>query len=296
MSETSIEWTATVMPDGRIVPGYSFNPWWGCADISPGCRNCYARSLARRLLPSRDLWQPNGERRFFGEEHWSEPLRWERKAVKLGVRFKVFCASMADVFDNADDLPPVRDMLWELIRKTPHLDWLLLTKRIGNVKSMVPWYSYRGSIEPQYYCPPNVWLGISVVNQAEADRDIPKLLATPAAIRFLSIEPMLGPVDLTSVRHSLGGESYEIASVLEADDGFGLNAPRNRIDWVICGGESGRGARPMEAEWARSLKVQCAGSSVAFFMKQGSQANWPDFKNFANFPPSLQLREWPVRQ
>jgi protein gp37 len=142
----------------------------------------------------------------------------------------------------------------------------------------------------------NVWLGVSCENQATADERIPLLLKVPVAIRFLSCEPLLGPIDLTSVRHSLGRESYEIASVLEADDGFGLNASRNKIDWCIVGGESGHGARPMEVEWARSLKIQCAAAGTSFFMKQGSQANWPDFKNFSNFPPSLQVREWPVRQ
>lgn len=142
----------------------------------------------------------------------------------------------------------------------------------------------------------NVWLGVSFENQATADERIPLLLKVPAAIRFLSGEPLLAPVDLNCVKHSLGVASYEVCSVLEGDDGFGLNAPRNKINWVIVGGESGHGARPMEAEWARSLKIQCAAAGTAFFFKQGSQANWPDFKNFSNFPPSLQVREWPVRQ
>jgi protein gp37 len=288
MSETKIEWTATVLPDGTTIPGYSFNPWVGCLKVSPGCDHCYAESWAKRS----GMVEWGAARRRTSPAYWHKLVKLHR-AIPDGQRRRVFCASLADVFDN--EVPPEwRADLFSLISATPRFDWLLLTKRIGNVKSMVPWYSYRGSMEPQYFCPPNVWLGISVVNQVEADRDIPKLLATPAAIRFLSIEPMLGPVDLTGVRHSLGGESFEIASVLEADDGFGLNAPRNRIDWVICGGESGHGARPMEADWARSLKVQCAAAGVAFFFKQGSQANWPDYKNFESFPPSLQVRQWPI--
>jgi protein gp37 len=228
-------------------------------------------------LPSHDLWQPNGERRFFGEEHWSGPLGWDRKAAKGGVRLKVFCASMADVFDNADDLPPVRAMLWELIRKTPHLDWLLLTKRIGNAKAMLPTDWGDG-----YH---NVQLGSSVVNQAEADRDVQKLRDTPASIRFLSVEPMLGPIDVYR-----GG--FSLIERIKSPAGHVYP----KIDWVICGGESGHHARPMEIEWARSLKIQCAAAGTAFFMKQGSQANWSDFKNFASFPPSLQVREWPVQQ
>lgn len=249
MSETNIEWC-----------DYSFNPWWGCSEVSPGCKNCYARSLANRLLPHHPtLWDVNGERRFFGEEHWSGPLRWERKAIKAGVRFKVFCASMADVFDNADDLQPVREMLWALIRKTPHLDWLILTKRIGNAKAMLPSDWGNGY--------QNVWLGASVVNQAEANRDIPKLLATPASIRFLSCEPLLGPIRFID--------------------------RWDHIDWIIVGGESGHNARPMEREWADFIRAQCAVSETAFFMKQGSQANWPTFKEFASFPTYLQVRQWP---
>lgn len=247
MAENSaIEWTDA-----------TFNPWWGCAKVSPGCDNCYAQAFAARLLPHHTtLWEPNGERRYFGEEHWSAPLRWERKARKLGKRLRVFCASMADVFDNADDLPPLREMLWDLIRKTPNLDWLILTKRIGNVAKMVPF----GTIWP-----PNIWLGISVVNQEEADRDIPKLCMLPARVRFLSCEPLLGPIHL---------------------DCEGL-------DWVIVGGESGPRARRMDEEWAIDLVTRCMETATAVFMKQGSQANWPNFKDFESFHPILRIREWP---
>lgn len=248
MGETSkIEWTDA-----------TFNPWWGCAEVSPGCKNCYAKSFAARLLPHHTtLWEPNGERRYFGEAHWSAPLRWERKAKKTGKRLRVFCASMADVFDNADDLSPVRERLWDLIRKTPNLDWLILTKRIGNVAKMVPF----GTIWP-----PNIWLGISVVNQEEFERDVPKLRAIPARTRFLSCEPLLGPIN-------------------EWD--------YHGIDWVIVGGESGPKARPMEEDWAFTVVRMARLSRVKVFMKQGSQANWPDFKNIESFHPALRVREWP---
>jgi protein gp37 len=119
---------------------------------------------------------------------------------------------------------------------------------------------------------PNVWLGVSVENQAAADERIPELLATPAAVRFLSCEPLIGPVDLEHIRHSFGhgpsGESYEITSCLEDDDGFGLNAEHARIDWVITGCESGPGARPCDVAWLRSLRDQCASARVPFFLKQ----------------------------
>lgn len=122
---------------------------------------------------------------------------------------------------------------------------------------------------------PNVWLGVSVENQAAADDRIPDLLATPAAVRFLSCEPLIGPLDLENVRHSFGhspsGESYEVASCLEGDDGFGLNAARNRIDWLIAGCESGPGARPCDAEWLRSLRDQCVAAGTAFFLKQAAE-------------------------
>jgi protein gp37 len=249
MAENSaIEWTDA-----------TFNPWWGCAEVSPGCKNCYARSLAHRLLPRVSLWDVNGDRRLFGHDHWRGPIRWERKAVKEGRRLKVFCASMADVFDNNDMLVSSRLRLWQLIRATPHLDWLILTKRIGNAKEMLP-ADWGGGYA-------NVWLGASIVNQVEANRDIPKLLATPAAIRFLSCEPLLGPIRFVD--------------------------RWDHIDWIIVGGESGHGARPMDREWADFIRAQCAASGTAFFMKQGSQANWPTFKDFASFPTYLQVREWP---
>jgi protein gp37 len=277
MAENSkIEWT-----------DHTFNAWVGCTKVSPGCDHCYAESWAKRT--GRPWLWTTRDRKRTTPAYWRQPLKWHA-AVPDGERRRVFCASLADVFDNEAD-PQWRVDLFDLVRATPRLDWLLLTKRIGNVRTMLP-PDWNNSITGYN----NVWLGISVVNQEEADRDIPKLLNTPARIHFLSCEPLLGPIDLRNVRHSLRGESYMVASVLEADDGFGLNAPRNRIDWVICGGESGPHARPMEAQWAHALRVQCALARIPFFMKQGSQANWPAFKNFDSFPSGLQAREWPTDQ
>lgn len=273
---SKIEWT-----------DHTFNPWVGCTKISPGCDHCYAEGWAKRSGLVK--WGPGTTRRRTSAAKWREPLKWNRDAandLNAGEllhprRPMVFCASLADVFDN--EVPPEwRADLFELIRATPHLDWLLLTKRIGNVKSMVPWYSYRGSMEPQYYAPPNVWLGISVVNQEEAERDIPKLLAIPAAIRFLSCEPLLGPINLGL---NLG---------IRLEDGTIWKGSRPTLDWVIVGGESGHGARPMEPQWAIDLVAQCQAVETAVFMKQGSQANWSNFKNFETFPPELQVRQWPV--
>lgn len=249
MAENSaIEWT-----------DHTFNPWWGCAKVSPGCDNCYAERDSKRYGYS--LWGVDGQRRSFGDKHWAEPRKWDRKAQGADRRPRVFCASMADVFDkNAPD--GARERLWELIEDTPHLDWLILTKRIGNVHKMAPrrWETVSW--------PRNVWLGISVVNEEEAYRDIPKLQDVGAHVRFLSCEPLLGPIDLLTRLDS--------------------------IHWVIVGGESGHKARPMLAEWAFHILFDCEQHGVAFFMKQGSAANWDRFKDFASFPPALQVRQWPV--
>lgn len=188
MSDTTvIEWTATRLPDGTVLPGYTFNPWTGCTKISPACDNCYAESWAKRSGLVK--WGAHEARRRTSAANWEKPLKWNRQAGEAGIRRKVFCASLADVFDNHRSIQPAwRDDLWALIRATPHLDWLLLTKRPGNISRMLP---------PDWgdgY--PNVWLGCTIANQEEADRDIPKLLAIPAAIRFISAEPLLGPVDL----------------------------------------------------------------------------------------------------
>jgi len=164
MGENSgIEWT-----------DHTFNPWWGCARVSPACDFCYAQTLAHRLLPHTDYWEVDGPRRAFGAAHWHEPIRWQKKAEVDGTFPRVFCASMADVFDK-NSPPGAREKLWELIRQTPRLRWLLLTKRIGNAPSMLPPDWDRGY--------PNVAIGISVVTQKEVDRDVPKLLDIPAWIR-----------------------------------------------------------------------------------------------------------------
>ncbi len=225
--ETSIEWTH-----------HTFNPWWGCVKVSAACDHCYAETWAKRL--GEDVWGPLAERRFFSDAHWKEPLKWNREAKIAGVRRRVFCASMADVFENRKDLIPHRLRLLELIGETPHLDWLLLTKRIHLVKKQLP---------KDYEFPSNVWLGATVENQAAAGKRLKYLLAfkTPS-VRFLSCEPLLGHLDLTEWLQP-GSEG-------------------TRIDWVIAGGESGPGSRPMEPQWPEDLKKQCTAAKVAFHFKQ----------------------------
>ena len=248
MTENSkIEWT-----------DHTFNPWVGCTKISPGCDHCYAESWAKRS--GRVQW--GGARSRTTAQYWQQPFAWAEKAWAAGRRARVFCASLADVFDNTV-IPEWRADLFRLIRNTPELDWLLLTKRIGNAATMIE-QAMRDCGVGENFRPDvpwqNIWLGATVVNQAEADRDIPKLIATPAAVRFLSCEPLLGPIDL---RRLLEDQEHEPSYV----------GPT--LDWVIVGGESGGNARPMHPAWPRDLRDQCAAAGVAFHFKQWGEWRSP---------------------
>lgn len=281
MSEnTKIEWA-----------DHTFNPWIGCMKVGPGCDNCYAKAE----------WDDRRHRAMWGAgqarsrtKTWGDPVKWDKKHAAFfaehGRRQRVFCASLADVFDNEVD-PVWRDDLFTLIANTPNLDWLLLTKRIGNAGTMLPWL-------PGYTGPDgqrtsnvwrNVWLGATIVNQTEADRDIPKLLAVPAAKRFLSMEPLLGPVDLTNIWtrktdpmvHSGAVSFAHRLNAIQGMDGC-------KLDWVIVGGESGPSARPMHPDWARSLRDQCQSAGVPFLFKQWGEwaSTW-----HAQISPSLAERK-----
>lgn len=225
----------------------TWSPVWGCTEVSPACTNCYARTLAHRFGYG---W--NGEpMREFGDHHWNEPLRWNKRAAAAGRHETVF-PSMCDPFDK--DWPAgIRTRFFKLMVNTPNLTWLLLTKRIGNAEHMLneAALEYTSGLSDWTSAPlPNVWLGSTVINQEEADRDIPKLLATPARIRFLSIEPMLGPIDLTlafAVREVLGPPL---------------------LSWTICGAESGPKARSARLDWMRSIVQQCRGAGVPVHVKQ----------------------------
>ncbi|MCG5072222.1 phage Gp37/Gp68 family protein [Paraburkholderia tagetis] len=287
MSENSkIEWT-----------DHTFNPWEGCQKVGPGCDHCYAETRNARFSGGAAVnWGPGAPRRRTSAPNWRKPLQWnaqwffECRACRwrgarpanvndvpacpnrhcasfdlVRARPRVFCSSLADVFDNA--VPDEwRADLFELIWKTPNLDWLLLTKRIGNASQMISRaleLSGRGINTPWPWS--NVWLGATIVNQEEADRDIPKLLCTPARVHFLSMEPLLGPVNLPEVflkpLHFDGRDHHY-------PDNAGM------IDWVIVGGESGAGARPMHPTWPRALRDQCAAAGVPFLYKQWGE--WTD--------------------
>lgn len=216
---SKIEWTT-----------HTFNPWWGCTKVSPGCQLCYAERESHRR--GHDVWGPGRARRLLSTGHWMEPLRWDREAAKAGVRHRVFCASMADVFD-AEAPPGQQERLWALIEATPDLDWQILTKRPERIAECLPpaWVK-----EPR----PNVWLGTSIEN-ADYTWRADALVKVPAVVHFLSVEPLIGPIQ-----------------ALPLDD----------IEWVILGGESGPRARPCHEPWVLQILDQCEAASVPLHFKQ----------------------------
>jgi protein gp37 len=229
----------------------TFNPWIGCTKVSPACDHCYAeRDNSRRgWVPG---WGPGIPRR--RTKTWGDPLKWNRKAAESGRPLKVFCASLADVFDN-EAPQDWRDDLWQILRETPHLRWILLTKRIGNARKMLPadWPFA------------NAGLMATLANQEEWDRDWPKLEATPATWRGISAEPLLGPIDIGAARP----------------------------DWIITGGESGPTRRPLDMDAVRSLRDQCESNGVTFHHKQNGGLRGKDNGclvdgvEHKHFPPAL---------
>ena len=231
----------------------TFNPWSGCQKVSHGCEHCYAE---RTVGPS--LWGPTGQRRLHGYDYWQQPDRWHEQALRDGRRVRVFCGSICDVFEDRLDLVRTRKRLWEVVERTTALDWQLLTKRPENISRMVPeaWMEH---------WPSHVWIGTSVENQEWADRRVAELVKIPAEIRFLSVEPLLGPIPAL---------------------------PLDGIHWVIVGGESGSRARPMDLAWARDVRDQCAAAGVAFFMKQLG-GRWDKRHRLEQFPEDLRIQAFP---
>lgn len=229
----------------------TFNPWIGCTKVSPACDRCYAaRDNERRKWV--DGWGAGVPRR--RTKTWGDPLKWNRKAAQTGYRPRVFCASLADVFDNEVE-QAWRDDLWQLLRETPNLRWILLTKRIGNAAKMLP---------PDWPFP-NAGLMSTLENQTVWDRDYPKLAALPAAWHGVSAEPLLSRIDIGDAKP----------------------------DWIITGGESGPGFRPLDMDAVRSLRDQCAHNDVTFHHKQnggfrGKDAGClVDGVEHKHFPPAL---------
>ena len=272
MARSKIEWT-----------DYTFNPWIGCTKVSSGCKNCYAER-ENKYRKWTDGWGPGAPRKRTSPANWKMPILWdmtrwficpecgwrgpegETALNNFGelrcptcnygnelkeTRARVFCASLADVFD--EEVPDTwRDDLRRLMHSTPNLDWLILTKR---VEKMVDYFDK----EPFFFMGSNLWLGVSVEDQKMADYRIPYLFRVHAEKRFISYEPALGPVDFASINGALSSW-FRNGDIDVVDEG--------RLHWIIMGGESGPGARPMHPDWARSVRDQCQAAGVPFFFKQ----------------------------
>ena len=281
MKDSKIEWC-----------DHTFNPWIGCTKVSPGCANCYAEARDQRFAGGAH-WGPGAPRQLTGPANWKQPLKWDEAARQrdlvsyglAGVKYtrpRVFCASLADWLDDEVPIEWLASLL-SLIKETPNLDWLLLTKRPENfarvlqvgcrLESDPKWgelpndhpavklHSWIGDWTILGKAPMNVWIGTTVEDQTRADIRIPALLKIPAKVRFLSCEPLLGPVDL---RFPMTEDEEIVPFPLIPP----AELPTNSIHWVICGGESGQHARPMHPDWAISLCDQCEAASVPFLFKQ----------------------------
>ncbi len=305
---------------------HTFNPWIGCTKVSiaatggGGCDHCYAEaSTPVRVLRSKgeETWGAHAPRVRTSTGNWALPKRWNAQAESFcaqhGRRQRVFCASLADWLDNAVDIEWLIDLL-TVVRLTPELDWLMLSKRIGNLRTRLEQAAaaLRDRIERASEAtvavlrwierwlagdaPANVWVGATVVNQAEADRDIPKLLDVPARIRFLSMEPMLEAVNISDIPDPEGGICLKpLVGLRWVSLGNGRVGCRpeqiNRIHWVIVGGESGPRARPMHPDWARSVRNQCLAAGAPFLFKQ-----WGEWKPIDEWNPRLPHKQLAIKR
>jgi len=250
MENSKIEWT-----------NHTFNPWMGCTKVSDGCKFCYAENIMDHRF-GKVQWGPSGTRIRTNEANWKKPLTWNKKCAKLGIRQRVFCASIADIFeikhDQLDEMNQWRRELFQLIEQTPNLIWLLLTKRPENVASLIE--ANTDTDEKTWFQKNNhVWVGTSAENQEQLYKRIPSLSYLKTRNKFLSLEPLLGPIQLS---------------------GYLSNKRREKsggIEWVIVGGESGFYARQCNVEWVRSIHKQCLYHSVPFFFKQ-----WGTYKPVNN--------------
>jgi protein gp37 len=244
------------------------NEWIGCQKVTEEeCGDCYAWRWAKRH--QMDVWGSlNGSSRHLTKTH-DNPRTWNKEAKAQGKRYKVFCASLSDVFEPHPQVKEARLRLWTLIEETPFLDWQLLTKRPKFIRSLVPqiWL---------HEWPAHVWIGTSVGTQIAAEKRIPYILDLAAPVIFLSCEPLV--------------ESLTLAQYLQ----------RRKITWIICGGYSGAQHRPMHLSWARRLRDECQQYHVAFFMKQLGSVyakahklhNWKG-EDVTEFPEDLHIQEFP---
>jgi protein gp37 len=268
---TSISWT-----------DHTWNPWIGCTKVSPGCTNCYADRQNKRYGWTRG-WGNGQERHITAASNWNEPSRWAKKARAAGRREKVFCASLADVFDHEAPIS-ARQSLWQIIKSTSDiLDWQLVTKRPHRISPVMR----EDGLDPDYFLSNRVWLITSTENQEWFDKRVPEVLKIPAVVHGISAEPLLGAIDARKylrpnpcpvcngfpsipVPNEEGGYK-PCPTCLLSKNGQGYT---NSLDWVIVGGESQSGARPMHPDWPRSLRGQCLEAGVPLFFKQWGE--WID--------------------
>lgn len=246
MSDTTISWT-----------NKTWNPVVGCSHVSDGCRNCYAERMYRRFHKGALPWtvENAGANVHCIWDRLSQPSHWRKPSM-------VFVNSMSDLFH--EQVPDsFISAVWNKMRENDRHTFQVLTKRPERMLEWVGYWYPHGSTSP-----PNIWLGVSVENQRAADERIPLLLQTPAAVRFLSCEPLLGPIDLRNL--CLEHNYFLDALTGKEDANVGPAKEWECIDWVICGGESGPGYRPMGLDWARSIRDQCIAADVPFFFKQES--------------------------
>lgn len=308
MQTTSIQWC-----------DLTWNPTRGCSRVSPGCKNCYAEKIAARFSGPGKLFEGFAEFRIIGgkrEAHWTgkvrliekkllEPLSWKRKALafaaKYGRKPRCFVNSMSDPFHER--LPGAAlDRVFATMALCPEIDFLVLTKQAARMERYFAQYAGKsrmvevigvgtGNVRSGCWIDPleNVWLGVSVEDQQRADERIPYLLRTPAAVRFISAEPLLGPLQLWKLcspdyyENNIGYETYPLIGMQAIPD---CDWEHPKLDWVIVGSESGSGARPCEEVWVRSIKNQCVQAGVAFFYKQASLSG----KKIPT--PELDGRKW----
>lgn len=280
---------------------HTFNPWWGCAKIALGCQNCYAETFAHRL--QWDIWGKTKDRRVFasdkGNEHWKNPIRWNRIANRIEPVY-VLCGSMCDIFEihalmsyERSTLRPEREELWSLIDQTPHLTWMLLTKRPENIELLLP---PRWMRENDGRIPANVWFGYSASTQNDFDTGWPTMESFGYfnhAKLFLSLEPLLGYIDLSGWLHD----------DVDCGDEHSYERGTKGIDWVRIGGETGRGARRMDLDWAICVLRKCERDGTPVYLSQlgAIQANRLFLKNAkgadaAEWPAQLRVQQLPCTE
>jgi protein gp37 len=252
---SKIEWTEE-----------TWNPLIGCSKVSPGCKNCYAIQTAwiRQHNPKMaERYAGVVEKTTAGALNWTGKVNVAKEAIDKPLRRKkptmYFVNSMSDLFHEAVPFSVIHD-IFNTMAACPQHTFQILTKRPARMLEYVRWFQRAGRYAFDFG--PNVWIGVSVENQQAANERIPLLLQVPAAVRFLSCEPLLGPVDLKNIQGPVN--RYQ---VLEPITRCG-DSNRPRIDWVIVGGESGKDARPMHRMWAQSLRDQCQKAGVSYFFKQ----------------------------